>query len=136
MQTNQKLQFDNHHYIHSSLLHLGVVKWNKSSVRLEKAIQYVIEHDSIPYQPVKCLYADIAKAQRCSWQVIERSLRYATNTLWYNNQELCCKLFYRTRQLLPCPCVSEFLCLYTAAFQRGIIQEWVDSNEEQFIFAN
>lgn len=134
MQNPQTHHLSTAHYVHASLLHMGVVRWNKSSLRLERALEYVIEHDSIPNQPVKCMYADLAKAQKCSWMVIERSLRYAVNTLWYSNQAVCSMLLYRTRELLPCPCVSEFLSVYVSAFQRGVIEEWVDSYEEHIFF--
>lgn len=121
-------------YIHASLLHLGVIRWNKSSYRLERALQYVIEHDSIPEQPVKCLYADLAKDQKSSWKVIERSLRYAVHTLWDNNTEVCSRLFFNTWERAPCPCVSEFLSLYFSAYQRGEIQKWINSYEEQTVW--
>ena len=135
MQNSQHQPQNSNDYIHASLLHLGVIRWNKSSRRLERALEYVIERDSIPDQPVKCLYADLAKNQKCSWKVIERSLRYAVRTLWDSNTEICSRLFLNTWERMPCPCVSEFLSLYVSAFQRGAIQEWIDSYEEQTIFA-
>lgn len=131
MQNSQHQSPNSNDYIHASLLHLGVIRWNKSSRRLERALEYVIHHDSIPDQPVKCLYADLAKAQKCSWKVIERSLRYAIHTLWDSNTEICSRLFLNTWEHMPCPCVSEFLSLYVSAFQRGAIQEWIDSYKEQ-----
>lgn len=136
MQTPQHLHRTPNDYIHASLLHLGVIRWNKSSRRLERALQYVIEYDSIPYQPVTSLYADLAKAQKCSWKVIERSLRYAVHTLWDSNIEVCSRLFFNTWELMPCPCVSEFFSLYVSAFQRGAIKAWIDhltQNEIAFI---
>ena len=134
METRQKNQIDIDYYVHASLLHMGVIRWNKSSLRLERALKYVLVHDSIPNQPVKCMYADLAKAQRCSWEAMERSLRYAVNALWDSNRAVCSILLYRTHELVPCPCVSEFLSVYVSAFQRGVIKEWIDSYEEQIFF--
>ena len=122
----QHSQHDHDYYIHTSLIKLGVMRWNKSSRRLERALRYIIENDVIPEQPVKCLYADLAKAQKCKWNTVERSLRYAVNSLWNGNQVLCSKLFYWTDDRLPCPSVSDFLSLYLSAYQRGVIKEWVD----------
>lgn len=126
-----QLQFEERKYIHLSLLHLGVIKWSKSARRLRSAIEYVLEHEAIIELPIGYLYEYLAKQEGCSYNVIERSLRYVINDLWRCDPKNCSKLFLRSAKPLPCPCVSEFLCLYIAAFQRGVIREWVDSFERR-----
>lgn len=118
-------------YIYLSLLHLGAVTWNKSSKRLLLALQYVISDKSIIEKPVKCLYDQLAFLQKCTYGVIERSLRYAIQQLWECSKSECSKLLYHSTVTLHCPSVSEFIFLYASAFQRGIIQDWVDTLETQ-----
>ena len=121
---------DNNEYIYLSLLHLGAVMWNTSSKRLLHALQYVVSNDLITDGPVKRLYAELAASQKCTYSVIERSLRYAIGRTWECNRSECSKLLYHSRESLPCPSVSEFILLYAAAFKRGCIQAWVDSLED------
>lgn len=124
-------RLDNDEYIFLSLLHLGAVSWNKSSIRLLLALQYVISHNIITDGSVKYLYSELAFSQNSTYSVIERSLRYAVHRLWECSHSECSKLLYRSRENNRCPSVSEFICLYAAAFQRGIIQDWVDMLETQ-----
>ncbi len=131
MKNAVQLQIEARQYIHLSLLHLGAIKWSKSARRLKSAIEYILEHETIVELPIGYLYHYMAKQENCSYGVIERSLRYAVNDLWRCDPKNCSKLFLRSAKPLPCPCVSEFLCLYIAAFQRGVIKEWVDSFEER-----
>ena len=121
---------DNNEYIYLSLLHLGAVMWNTSSKRLLRALQYVTENNLITEGPVKCFYAELAASQKCTYSVIERSLRYAIGRTWECNRAECSRLLYHSRQALRCPSVSEFIYLYANAFKRGTIQTWVDSLEE------
>ncbi len=117
-------------YIYLSLLHLGAVMWNQSSKRLLRALQYVTSNDRITEGPVKCLYAELATSQKCTYGVIERSLRYAVGRMWQCSGAECSKLLYHSKKVLPCPTVSEFICLYVNAFKRGNIKAWVDKMEE------
>ncbi len=122
---------DNNEYIYLSLLHLGVVKWSKSSKCLLRALQYVISNDLVIEGPIKCLYAELATSQKCTYSTIERSLRYALERIWECSCAECSKLLYHSRDILQRPSVSEFIFLYSCAFKRGIIQAWVDSVEEE-----
>jgi len=124
------LKRENERYIQLSMLHLGILKWSKASRRLHLALQYAVEHNP-DEQHVMDLYTDLAEKQKCSWSVIERSLRYAVQMLWKSDPVKCSKLFYRSSVCFPCPPVSEFLGVYVSAFQRGVIQEWVDYLESQ-----
>ncbi len=126
-----KHQFDDNEYVYLSLLHLGAVEWNKSSKRLLLALQYVVTHDVVIDGPVKCLYAELAHSQRCTYSVIERSLRYAIGRMWECSCAECSKLLYHSRETRRCPSVSEFMRLYSDAFKRGAIQAWVDSLETE-----
>ncbi len=117
-------------YIYLSLLHLGSVMWNQSSKRLLRALQYVTSNDVITEGPVKCLYAELAISQKCNYSVIERSLRYAVGRMWQCSSAECSRLLYHSKKALPCPSVSEFICLYADAFKRGDIKAWVDEMEE------
>ncbi|MBQ8248478.1 MAG: hypothetical protein IJY93_01155 [Clostridia bacterium] len=123
--------YDDNEYVYLSLLHLGVVRWNRSSKRLLRALQYVISNDLVIEGPVKCLYAELATAQKCTYGVIEHSLRYAIGRMWECSHTECSKLLYHSSEIHRCPSVSEFLCLYSDAFKRGIIQTWVDSLESE-----
>lgn len=123
-------RYDNNEYIYLSLLHLGAVMWNTSSKRLLHTLQYVISNDLIIEGPVKCLYAELATSQKCTYSVIERSLRYAIGQTWECSRAECSKLLYHSREALRCPSVSEFIYLYANAFKRGTIQAWVDSLED------
>ncbi len=120
---------DDNEYIYLSLLHLGIVKWNKSSNYLLRALQYVVSNDIIIEGPVKCLYAELATAQKCTYSVVERSLRYAIGRVWERRCAECSKLLYHSNETMHCPSVSEFIFLYSDAFKRGIIQTWVDTVE-------
>lgn len=131
MKSAVKLKPEERQYIHLSLLHLGVVKWSKSALRLKCAIEYVIETDAIPEVPIGHIYDYLAQKEGSSYGTIERSLRYIVDELWSNDPENCSRLFYRYSYALPCPRVSDFLTVYVSAFQRGIIKEWVDSFEER-----
>ena len=116
-------------YIYLSLLHLGAAMWSSSSKRLLLALQYTAAHSEVTDSPLKCLYAELAASQKCSYPVIERSLRYAINRIWTHNQAECARLLYRSDAALHKPTVSEFICLYTDALSRGSVQAWVDSIE-------
>ena len=117
-------------YVQLSLLHLGAAKWTRSAARLKRAIEYMLCHYVLPDETVGCLYNTLAEEDGCSYGVIEHSLRYAINNLWNCDPRNCSKLFLRSTEVEPCPGVSQFLYLYTAAFQRGIIKEYVDSMKE------
>ena len=104
--------------------------WNQSSKRLLRALQYVTSNDRITEGPVKCLYAELATSQKCTYGVIERSLRYAVGRMWQCSGAECSRLLYHSKKTLPCPPVSEFICLYADAFKRGDIKAWVDEMEE------
>ncbi len=123
--------FDDNEYIYLSLLHLGAIMWNKSSKRLLLALQYVISHDDVTGGSVTRFYTELAALQNCTDMVIERSLRYAVGRMWECSHAECSKLLYRSNASHSCPTVSEFICLYTDAFKRGIIQKWVDSIEAE-----
>jgi len=133
METTEVTRRSNDEYIYLSLLHLGAVMWSSSSKRLMMALQYVDKNKSITDGPVKCLYAELASAQKCTYGVIERSLRYAISRVWMRRHDDCAQLLYHSRSIEHCPSPSEFICLYSAALQRGTIQEWVDSHEISFI---
>ena len=120
---------DNNEYVYLSLLHMGAVEWTKASNRLLFALQYVTSRDSIATEPVKYLYTELAAEQNTTYSVVERSLRYAISRIWECSGAECSQLLYHSRETLPCPSVSEFMFLYNAAFQRGIIQKWVDTME-------
>lgn len=126
----KQLSEDDLKYIQLSLLHLGAVKWTRSAVRLKRAIEYAVSHYVFPEETVGCLYNTLAEQDGCSYGVIEHSLRYAINNLWNCDPRNCSKLFLRSAKSQPCPGVSQFLYLYTAAFQRGVIKEYVDSMQE------
>ena len=130
MKLEQQLSEDDLKYIQLSLLHLGAAKWTRSAVRLKRAIEYVLSHHVLPEESVGCLYNTLAKQDGCTYGVIERSLRYAINNLWNCDPRNCSKLFLRSVEAQPCPGVSQFLYLYTAAYQRGIIKEYVDSLQD------
>jgi len=133
MANTVKSCMDEQTYIHLSLLYLGIKSWNNSSRRLEAALQYAIDNQISEKQTMKCLYADLAKAQSCKWNAMERSLRYAIRTLWDKQSECCTKLLYRSCELMPKPCISEFLYLYAAAYNDGVIQDWVDARMTQAV---
>ncbi len=122
--------YNDNEYIHLSLLHLGAVMWNQSSKRLLRTLQYVISNGVITEGPVKCLYAELATSQKCTYSVIERSLRYAVGRMWECSGAECSRLLYHSKKTLPCPPVSEFIVLYADAFKRGDIKAWVDEMEE------
>ena len=122
--------YNDNEYIHLSLLHLGSVMWNQSSKRLLHALQYVVSHNLVTEGPVKCLYAELATSQKCTYGVIERSLRYAVRRMWQCSGAECSRLLYHSKKTLPCPPVSEFIVLYADAFKRGDIKAWVDKMEE------
>ena len=124
-------RYDNDEYIYLSLLHLGAVMWNTSSKRLLHALQYVTANNLMIEGPVKCLYAELATSQKCTYSVIERSLRYAVGRMWECSCAECSKLLYHSRQVMRCPSVSEFIYLYANAFKCGTIQAWVDSLESE-----
>ena len=130
MKTQQQLTHADLEYIHLSLLHLGAAKWTKSAIRLKRAIEYALSHDSVPTITVGYVYNALAKEEGYTYEVIEHSLRYIIKDLWRCDPGNCSKLFYRSAEPLPCPSVSDFLYLYTVAFQRGIIKEFVDSCQE------
>ncbi len=131
MENTMDKNFNNDEYIYLSLLHLGAVTWNKSSKRLLLALQYAVSDKSIMENSVKHLYDQLAFLQKCTYGVIERSLRYAIRQLWECSKSECSKLLYHSTVTLHCPSVSEFIFLYASAFQRGIIQDWVDGLETQ-----
>lgn len=124
---SKQLSEDDLKYIQLSLLHLGAVKWTRSAVRLKRAIEYAVSRFVFSEETVGCLYNTLAEQDGCSYGVIEHSLRYAINNLWDCDPRNCSKLFLRSTEVEPCPGVSQFLYLYTAAFQRGVIKEYVDS---------
>lgn len=131
MKTKQQLTETDFEYIQLSLIHLGIAKWTKSAIRLKRAIEYVLSHDTIPEVTVGCMYRALAEQEGYTYEVMEHSLRYAINNLWSCDPRNCSKLFFRSAEPLQCPSVSHFLYLYTAAFQRGVIKEYVDSLQEQ-----
>ncbi|MBQ8551906.1 MAG: hypothetical protein IJ428_03725 [Clostridia bacterium] len=130
MEASPQLSSDDYRYIHLSLLHLGVVRWTKSSLRLERAIIFAMSNRLIPRRSVSSLYAELNKDDNCTESAIERSLRYVVRVLWECDPRNCSWMFYHSAEALPSPSVSEFLCLYVSAFKRGVIREWVDSFEE------
>lgn len=129
MQTT--LKQEEKRYIQLSLLYLGLLNWSKASKRLQNALECVIGSNYADEQHVMDLYIDLAERQKCSWSVIERSLRYAVQLIWNMDPVKCSKLFYRSSVRRSCPSVSEFLSIYISAFQRGVIKEWVDYLESQ-----
>lgn len=123
--------YDDNEYIYLSLLHLGAIMWNQSSKRLMYALQYAVSHDRITDSPIKHLYVELATSQKCTYSVIEHSLRYAIGRMWECSRSECSKLLYHSNKAMRRPSVSEFILLYSEAFKRGIIQAWVDSIEAE-----
>ena len=129
MQDTQQIAETNHRYIHSFLLHMGVINWSKSSRTLELALQFIIDNNIIPEYPMKCLYVDMAKQQKSTYSAVERSLRYAIEAMWEFDAPNCSMIFYHSSEPLRRPCVSAFLCLFAQAYRQGDIIRWVDAIE-------
>lgn len=129
MQETTQVSETNHRYIHSFLLHMGVVRWSKSSRRLELALQYIIDNNIIPEYPMKCLYVDMAKQQKSTYSAVERSLRYGIESMWECDAPSCSTIFFHSSEPVRRPCVSEFLCLFAQAYRQGDIIRWVDAIE-------
>ena len=113
--------------IYLSLLHLGVVRWTKSSRRMEYAMRYVVQHEDLPNMQVIELCADVAKMDHCKWKAVERSLRYMLNTMWKDYGAECAMLFYHSATPVPKPSLSQFLYIYKQEYESGNIQRWNDS---------
>ena len=117
-------------YIYLSLLHMGAVGWTKASKRLARALEYVTSHDT-DAEPIRHIYTMLASEQGCSYNVIERSLRYVIRQIWEASGDECSKLLLHSNEKQKCPSVSVFLLTYASAFKSGIIQAWVDSKETE-----
>ena len=113
--------------IYLSLLHLGVISWTKASQRMELAMRYVVQQEDISKMQVLEMYADVAKMEHCKWKAIERSLRYALNSMWKNYGLECSQLLFHSATLVKRPQMSRFLYLYKQEFDNGNIQQWNDS---------
>lgn len=118
-------------YVKSFLLHMNAYRWTKASKRMEVALLYLIESGGPDNIQVKAIYAEVASRMHCSWNAVERSLRYALNSLWQNRQADCSRLFYREMTRCECPTVSDFLYIFYSAYKRGVISSFVDSIEKQ-----
>ena len=95
--------------IYLSMLHLGVVRWTKSSRRLEYALQYVIQHEDIWNMQMTELYVDISRLDHSTWIAVERSLRVIIHRLWSVRRDVCEKLFFHSEQHHERLSVSQFL---------------------------
>lgn len=123
----RELTEDDKETIYLSLLHLGVVRWTKSSRRMEYAMRYVIQHDDIQNMQVIELYVDVAKMDRCKWKAVERSLRYMLNSMWKDYESECAMLFYHSATPVQKPTMAQFLYIYKQEYERGNIRKWNNS---------
>lgn len=113
--------------IYYSLVHLGAIRWARSTKRMMYALQYVIQHENITDMQVIELYVDIAKKDHCKWSAVERSLRYFINAMWEKHDLECSMLFFHSGKPVPRPSNSQFLIVYKTEYEKGNIQKWNDA---------
>ena len=113
--------------IYYSLVHMGVVGWNRSCIRMQYALEYVVQHENLTDMQVIPMYVDIAKMDHCKWKAVERSLRYTINSIWEKQGLECSMLLYHSGTQVKRPSNSNFLYQYKEEYKKGNIQRWNDS---------